>query len=144
MLASAVGKTMVKSPAVEVLSPPKSKTTTAGLVTDIGTDIAFDGLGVRSDGTIFGARNGFDSSGALIYTIDSTTGATTLIGEGLRGIADLDFSPIHTPVAGELLPIDSAALVIAGLTSMTPLMIPAVAGLAGAGIYLVKFRAHKD
>jgi hypothetical protein len=29
---------------------------------------------------------------------------------------------------------------IAGLTSMSVWMIPAVAGLAGAGVYLVKFR----
>jgi len=44
------------------------------------------------------------------------------------------------PVAGELLPLDNSALMIAGLTSMTAWMIPAVAGLAGAGVYLVKFR----
>jgi len=45
-------------------------------------------------------------------------------------------------VAGELLPLDTSALMIAGLTSMTVWMIPAVAGLAGAGVYLVKFRKH--
>ena len=44
------------------------------------------------------------------------------------------------PVAGELLPLDSTALMIAGLTSMTVWMVPAVAGLAGVGVYLVKFR----
>ena len=43
-------------------------------------------------------------------------------------------------VAGELLPLDSSALMIAGLTSMSVWMIPAVAGLAGVGVYLVKFR----
>ena len=47
-------------------------------------------------------------------------------------------------VAGELLPLDSTALLIGGLTSMSAWMIPAVAGLAGAGIYLVKFRANRD
>jgi len=45
-------------------------------------------------------------------------------------------------VAGELLPLDSTALLIGGLSSMSVFMIPAVAGLAGAGIYLVKFRAR--
>ncbi len=44
------------------------------------------------------------------------------------------------PVAGELLPLDNSALMIAGLTSMTVWMIPAIAGLAGVGVYLVKFR----
>ena len=43
-------------------------------------------------------------------------------------------------VAGELLPLDSTALLIGGLSSMSIFMIPAVAGLAGAGVYLVKFR----
>jgi len=45
-------------------------------------------------------------------------------------------------VAGELLPLDSSALMIAGLTSMTVWMVPTVLGLAGAGVYLVKFRKH--
>ena len=46
------------------------------------------------------------------------------------------------PVAGELLPIDSSALMIAGLTSMSIWMVPTILGLAGAGVYLVKFRKH--
>jgi len=47
-------------------------------------------------------------------------------------------------VAGELLPLDSTSLLIGGLTSMSLWMIPTVLGLAGAGIYLVKFRANRD
>jgi len=43
-------------------------------------------------------------------------------------------------VAGELLPLDSTALMIAGLTTSAVWMVPAVAGIAGAGVYLVKFR----
>jgi len=43
-------------------------------------------------------------------------------------------------VAGELLSLDSSALLIGGLTSMTVWMVPAVLGLAGVGVYLVKFR----
>ena len=45
-------------------------------------------------------------------------------------------------VAGELLPLDSSALFLAGIQSMTVWMIPTVLGLAGAGVYLVKFRAR--
>jgi len=48
--------------------------------------------------------------------------------------------PPETPVAGELLPLDSTALFLAGIQSMTVWMIPTVLGLAGAGVYLVKFR----
>jgi len=43
-------------------------------------------------------------------------------------------------VAGEIIPIDNSALFLAGIQSMTAWMIPAVVGLAGAGVYLVKFR----
>jgi len=43
-------------------------------------------------------------------------------------------------VAGELLPLDNSALMIAGLSSMSVWMIPTVLGLAGVGVYLVKFR----
>jgi hypothetical protein len=49
-----------------------------------------------------------------------------------------------TQVAGELLPLDSTALLIGGLSSMSVFMIPAVAGIAGAAVYLVKFRANRD
>ena len=46
-------------------------------------------------------------------------------------------------VAGELLPLDNTALLLAGIQSMTVWMIPTVLGLAGAGVYLVKFRANR-
>lgn len=48
-----------------------------------------------------------------------------------------------TPVAGELLSLDSTSLVIAGLASSMIWMVPAVAGIAGAGIYLVKVRTSR-
>jgi len=57
----------------------------------------------------------------------------------ITGEVDLPPEP-DTQVAGELLPLDSSALMIAGLTSMSVWMIPTVLGLAGAGVYLVKFR----
>jgi len=47
-------------------------------------------------------------------------------------------------IAGELLPLDNSALMIAGLTSMSVWMIPTVLGLAGVGVYLVKYRANRD
>jgi hypothetical protein len=51
--------------------------------------------------------------------------------------------PQTTSVAGQLLPLDSTALLIGGLSSMSVFMIPAVAGIAGAAVYLVKFRARE-
>jgi len=47
------------------------------------------------------------------------------------------------PVAGKLLPLDSTALFLAGIQSMTVWMIPTVLGLAGVGVYLVKYRANR-
>jgi hypothetical protein len=47
-------------------------------------------------------------------------------------------------VVGELLPLDSTALLIGGLTSMSVFVIPAVAGIAGAAVYLVKYRSNKE
>jgi hypothetical protein len=54
------------------------------------------------------------------------------------------FNPTPTfAVAGELLSLDNSALMIAGLSSMIWIA-PAVAGLAGAGLFLVKHRANRD
>lgn len=51
---------------------------------------------------------------------------------------------VFTPVAGELLPIDSAALVISGLATSVIWMVPTVAGIAGVGVCLVKLRANRN
>ncbi len=48
-----------------------------------------------------------------------------------------------TAVAGELLSLDNSSLVIAGLSSMIWIA-PAAAGIAGAGLFLVKHRANRD
>jgi len=58
----------------------------------------------------------------------------------LTGFEHLD--SCQNPVAGELLALDSSALVIGGLSSMI-WMIPTVAGLVSAGVILVKFRVRE-
>jgi len=55
-------------------------------------------------------------------------------------LAGLACTGDEVAIGGELIPIDQTALLLAGLTSMTVWMIPTVLGLAGAGVYLVKFR----
>ena len=50
---------------------------------------------------------------------------------------------LEKAVAGELLSLDTSALVIGGLSSVL-WMVPAVAGLVGAGVYLVKTRANRE
>ena len=48
------------------------------------------------------------------------------------------------PVSGELLSVNSSALIVGGLASSMIWMIPAVAGITGAGIYLIKLRDHRN
>ncbi len=48
-----------------------------------------------------------------------------------------------TIVAGELMSLDNSSLLIAGLSSMVWIA-PVAAGIAGAGLFLVKHRANRD
>ena len=48
------------------------------------------------------------------------------------------------PVGGEFLPIDSTALMLAGLQSSAIWMLPILAGAAGIGAYYIKTRMNKD
>jgi len=70
------------------------------------------------------------------HSITMMTNATVFPGAGYFKVVS------HFPVAGELLPLDSSALVIGGLASSAVWMIPSVAGVLGAGVYLVKFRKN--
>jgi len=47
-------------------------------------------------------------------------------------------------VGGEFLPIDSTALVLAGLQTSAIWMLPVLAGAAGAGTYYIKTRMNKE
>ena len=77
----------------------------------------------------------YDNAGGLIDE-------NYITGLGIPHSLAFDFSLSQIPVAGELLSLDSTTLVIAGLGSMI-WMVPAVAGLVGAGVILVKFRARE-
>jgi len=86
-----------------------------------------------------------DSPDLLINNIGLTSNLVTLefkaANPGIDVMVHCELVVSHDQqVAGELLPLDNSALMIAGLTSMTVWMIPTVLGLAGAGVYLVKFR----
>ena len=90
---------------------------------------------------------GIDDDTFLINTSGdySLTTVITLINEGAgTSFLTSDMFTLDRILGGELLSLDNSALVIAGLTSMSVWMIPTVLGLAGAGIYLVKFRANRD
>lgn len=103
------------------------------------------GVLVDSDNNICGSCEGpaplSVSAPNIAYVI---MGSTIDSGGSSVGFDNIAFTPVEPqPVAGELLSIDSSALVIGGLGSMI-WMIPAVAGIAGAGIYLLKFRVNRN
>jgi len=49
----------------------------------------------------------------------------------------------NTVVAGDLLPLNTTALFISGITSSI-WMIPTLAGIAGAGVYFIRSRTHEE
>jgi len=109
---------------------------TGATITDIGTDFGIDALGIRSDGTIFGARNNFSGFPADIYTLDPTDGTPTFVGNDERGISDIAFSPPAQAVAGEIIPIDATSLILAGLQTPAVWMISTFSAL-GIGAFLL-------
>ncbi len=104
--------------------------------------------GVTSWGGTFLGLGSADINGILdsshgelaVYTRVSTY--SSWITSTMADMDKLEPGPI-TPVAGELMSLDNSALLIAGLSSMVWIA-PAAAGLAGAGLFLVKHRANRD
>jgi len=54
-----------------------------------------------------------------------------------------DLNVVHS-IAGEILPIDSTALFLAGMQSSALWLIPSVVGIAGVGFYVVRAKMNKD
>jgi len=82
-----------------------------------------------------------DETGIAPGDTEACVTGETLDGTPFEGCDSIEITNLCV-VAGELLPLDNSALMIAGLTSMSVWMVPAVAGLAGVGVYLVKYRAR--
>ena len=81
-----------------------------------------------------------NSAGKYIFTargIDTATAITDIIADCAN------FNPPST-VAGELLAIDSTSLFISGLFTNSFWMLPAMAGIAGTGAFVIRSRMHKD
>jgi len=110
------------------------------ILTSVGTDgvTEADALGVRSDGTIFVA--GTAGNDSEIFTL-SPGGTVVSIGDpDDEGIADLDFLPCIA-VGGELLSIDSTALILAGAQSFS-WMIPVLLSGIGIGLFVVSRKSE--
>ena len=109
-----------------------------------------DENGNKIPGEIVGVLDVSNPANIPIDFIDTTANSVTIQTDGpfswpieviSEFIVTLDVEhETDQQVAGDLLPLDSTALLIGGLSSITVWMIPTVLGLAGAGVYLVKFR----
>jgi len=77
------------------------------------------------------------SAGGKIYLIGSGS-------FGLSGSTNQIWTCAVQVIGGELLPIDSTALMLAGLQSSAIWMLPVLAGVAGVGAFYIKTRMNKD
>ena len=114
----------------------------ANLIQNVSPSIQLGASQFDCDGTYYVGEGDANSD---FGTLDISNGdyseiATEILGETIGGFAFIQ--TCQEQVAGKLLPLDSTALLIGGLTSMSLWMIPTVLGLAGAGVYLVKYRSR--
>lgn len=118
-------------------------------LTSIVDGLRSTALGIRGDGVIFAnADQGVFQVLPInpgIYTVNPVDGSTVFIGDPVTDhITDLTFVECPDVVGGELLPIDSTALVLAGLQTSAIWMLPVLAGIAGSafGILYIKYRRN--
>ncbi len=121
--------------------------------------VSFDLVGFAS---FCGSANNFPA-----ITLQASTGDTLVVPAGTSGTVqvnmlnavDVTFTPDpnagfidicidnlvfdDAPVGGEFLPIDSTALMLAGLQSSAIWMLPVLAGAAGVGAFYIKTRMNK-
>jgi len=98
------------------------------------------GLTYCANGTLMYTRD-VDSSD--VGVIDPAGGTTTTSSVPVQFLGDIAIRPLIS-VGGIEIPIDSTALLLAGLQTSTIWMLPVLAGAAGAGAYYIKTRMNKD
>jgi len=117
--------------------------TTGGFVSSVFNAVVDRINGMDYDpvtGVLFGIHNeGFFGSDRFLVSIDATDFSLPTSVSTEDGMDAIAFSP-ETAVGGELLPIDSTALMLAGLQSSAIWMLPVLAGAAGAGFAAFKLR----
>ena len=130
----------------EIFDNLSSIGTTSVVLSDVfnscGSDPELCLVDINTSSAVFSLELGSHS-----LTMRPTT--TVLEGVGYFKIEQIipeidDSGDTSGPVAGGLLSLDSSALVIGGLASSAVWMIPAITGIFGAGVYLIKTRANRS
>ena len=107
-----------------------------------------DKLGDVSGGPvgILGPGNeaSFMTTAEISVDTKNTAKVICTFGEGGMVMDDDMQTVIVLVVGGEYLPINSSALFLAGIHSNLVWMLPTLAGITGAGFYLVRFRTKED
>jgi len=104
-------------------------------------DTRMDGLGSDDEGKIFGTETGPDS----VHLINIIDGSDETVGAVGDNPSDVDFFPCEKEVVGgEFLPIDSTALVLAGLQTSAIWMLPVLAGVAASAFAVLYIKSRRN
>jgi len=110
-------------------------------LTSLSFNPEIDGLGVRSDGTIFatGGAPKFNTP-FTVTTIVPNSGLVTTIGITQVKLSDLDFieCQIVSPVGGEMIPLDTTMVLVSGSQYTAAWMIPVIVSVIGFAIVIAR------
>jgi len=86
-------------------------------------------------------NDGFQGSGPnYLATLNTATGLITHIGLSQNGLDGLAIQLVQAPIGGTLVPIDTTALLLASVQSISMWMIPVVAAGIVIGVFVIKRR----
>jgi len=121
--------------------------TNNGTVEVTCNDINDDKLGTIATNSVViqpGQSAAFSATAIIDFTITNSATVVCVDDKGFMVTATAMETVTVIMVGGEFLPIDTTALMLAGIQSSAIWMLPVLAGAAGAGYYLVKFRNKED
>jgi len=108
------------------------------LTADFATAIDYN----PDDGLQYAAEGG-GGGGAFtrdLVTIDPLTGVSTLVGPTVDRLTAIAFAPMAVAVGGSDVAINTSALLLAGVQSISMWMIPVVVAGIGIGVFVIKRR----
>jgi len=79
-----------------------------------------------------------------VVTFSLTLGAPGEVCVFVQDSVEASLEDLIRKVGGEFLPIDSTALLIAGMSANMGFIVPIAAGIAGVGAYFIRSRMNKD